>query len=149
MTLADFQQTMVDLTASPDLCRRVRATPDVLRTRYTLTDREFRRVLGLVNHRGMECNCILYRTNRLAPLALNLPDTCRALGPELKDHVEAFWRMYPESNVHFFVEVARFCDFVADRLVTRSDISAETRETLHRETSAIRAALIESHTEQP
>lgn len=147
MTLADFQQTMVDLTASPELCREVRATPKLLLTRYELSNREIARIIRFANDPGMECNCILYRTNRLAPLALNLPDTCRHLGRRLKDHVEAFWSKYPESNVHFFVEVARFCDFVADRIASGSETTPQLSEALARESAAVHAAIVESHTE--
>ena len=147
MSLADFQQAAVDMTASPEFCRRVRATPDLLRSRYSLTDREFHRIVGVVNHRGMECNCILYRTNRLAPLALNLPDTCVALGSGLKAHVEAFWAAYPESNVHFFIEVARFCAFVSHRLDRDRNTQSSTRAVLQREAAAINAAILESNTE--
>jgi len=36
--LADFQQALADLTASPELCIRERIDPDVLREKYRLTD---------------------------------------------------------------------------------------------------------------
>src|SRR6266511_1312265 len=102
--LADFQQALADLTASPDLCIRVRNDPSVLRGRYELTDREHNRLVGIVGHRGMECACIIYRANRLAPLALNIPLTCKALGKDLRSLLSEFWEAYPETNVHFYIE---------------------------------------------
>jgi hypothetical protein len=66
--LADFQQALADMVASPRLCREVRANPTSLSNRYCLTNLEFRRLVDMVNQRGMVCNCTLYRANRLAPL---------------------------------------------------------------------------------
>lgn len=50
---ADFQQAPADLTASPELCIRERIDPDVLREKYRLTEREWVRLVGIVQHRGM------------------------------------------------------------------------------------------------
>ena len=41
--LAEFQQALADLTASPDLCNRVRQDFEVLRRNYDLSEREWRR----------------------------------------------------------------------------------------------------------
>src|SRR5947207_6962139 len=99
LMLADFQQALADLTASPELCIRVRQDPTVLRQKYELTEREWRRLTGIVKHPGMECNCIVYRANRLAPLALNMPQTCKALGKDLREIVSEYWMSAPETNV--------------------------------------------------
>ena len=69
--LAEFQQALADLIASPALCIEARRNPDLLRERYQLTELEAKRPQGVVSHPGMQGNCILYRANRLAPLALN------------------------------------------------------------------------------
>jgi len=68
--LVEFQQALADLTASPDLCIQFRREPAILHQRYELTEREWRRLVGIVQHPGMACACIVYRANRLAPLAL-------------------------------------------------------------------------------
>src|ERR1700733_10354979 len=105
--LADFQQALADLTASPALCVRVLHDPRDLNERYQLTPREQDRLLGMVRHPGMACACTVYRANRLAPLAMYLPRTCRALGPLLREVVEAFWAEFVETDVHMFIETDR------------------------------------------
>jgi hypothetical protein len=145
--LADFQQALADLTGSPELCLGVRRDPSILRQKYELTEREWHRLVGIVQHHGMECACIVYRANRLAPLALNIPQTCKALGQGLRDVVSEFWAEYPETNVHFFVETDRFCRFLKAKLdegwVFPNDISP----ILALESAAVAAALQESYTE--
>ena len=128
--LVDFQTALADLTASPALCREVRAAPEVLRRRYDLTDKEWRRLVGIAGSKGMEANCMLYRANRLAPVALNLPETCSALGERLTALISAYWDLEPITNVHFLIEADRFCRFLAEQ----PDLS-----------DAVRAALGEEH----
>lgn len=145
--LVEFQQALADLTASPELCNEARQEPAMLRRRYALSEREWQRLVGIVQHPGMECACIVYRANRLAPLALNLPQTCRALGPRLRDVASDYWRTYPEGNVHFFVEADRFCRYLQARLVADDSLPAAVPAVLADEAAAVAAALIESHTE--
>lgn len=114
--LIEFQQALADLVASPALCREVRENPALLADRYRLNEREHAQLVGVVRHRGMECTCMLYRANRLAPLALNLPQVCRALGDELKAVLDDYWAAYPKTNVHFIVESHRFCEFLQQEL---------------------------------
>jgi len=110
--LIDFQRALADLTASPEMCRGAREHPEVLRDGYDLSDREWRRLVGIVSSKGMEANCVLYRANRLAPVALNLPETCAALGDELTPLISAYWDSEPITDVHFIVEADRFCAFL-------------------------------------
>jgi hypothetical protein len=145
--LADFQQALADLTASPGLCNRARSDPTILDRRYQLTRREWTRLIGIVRHRGMACNCIVYRANRLAPLALNIPRTCKALGPQLRAVVDEFWSAFPETNVHFYVETTRFCDFLREKIQSGEAFSSDVEAILSEESSVVRAALCESRTE--
>ncbi len=145
--LADFQQALADLTASPELCVRARQDPEVLRRNYQLTEREWQRLVGIVEHKGMECACIVYRANRLAPLALNIPRTCKALGTELRAVVSAFWVAFPETNVHFFVETDRFCRFLQAQIDQGRSFPPEVAAALAQESTAVAAALKESYTE--
>jgi hypothetical protein len=138
--LADFQQAMADLTASPALCNEVRHDAGVLALRYDLTLREARRLAAIVDHPGMECACVVYRANRLAPLALNLPRTCRSLGPALRDIASDYWAAYPEGNVHFYIEAERFCLYV-------DELPAGLAEVMRDESTVIAAALAESRFE--
>jgi hypothetical protein len=145
--LADFQQALADLTASPELCIRARQDPSVLRQSYQLTEREWRRLTGIVTHPGMECACIVYRANRLAPLAMNIPLTCRALGADLRDIVSEFWAAFPEGNVHFYIETERFCRFLKTKLDEGRAFAPGLPHVLARESAIITAALEESYTE--
>ena len=113
--LVDFQIALADLTASPALCRQVRKAPQMLRDRYDLTEKEWRRLAGIAASKGMEANCMLYRANRLAPVALNLPETCTALGRDLNRLISAYWESEPTTNVHFLVEAERFCRFLRNQ----------------------------------
>jgi hypothetical protein len=145
--LADFQQAMADLTASPALCNEVRHDAGVLGRRYDLTPREARRLAAIVDHPGMECACIVYRANRLAPLALNLPRTCRALGPALRDIASDYWAAYPEGNVHFYIEAERFCRHVDEQIARGWRPPAGLVEVMRDEAAIIAAALAESRFE--
>jgi hypothetical protein len=145
--LVEFQQALADLTASPELCVKVRQEPAILKERYELTEREWDRLVGIVRHPGMACACTVYRANRLAPLALNIPETCRALGKQLRSVVSEYWRLYPEGNVHFFVEADRFCRFLKTKLDSDRSIAPEVRPVLVRDAAIIATALRESQTE--
>lgn len=145
--LADFQQAMADLTASPALCNAARRDPGTLAQRYDLTPREAARLAAMVAHKGMECACIVYRANRLAPLALNLPRTCRSLGPALRDIATDYWAAYPEGNVHFYIEAERFCRHLAEQVEHGWPRPAGLADALAEESAIIAAALAESRFE--
>jgi hypothetical protein len=138
--LADFQRALAELTASPALCRSVRADPEVLRGRYALTEKEWKRLAGIVASRGMEANCMLYRANRLAPVALNLPDTCEAIREELNDLISAYWESEPTTDVHFLLEAERFCRF----LQAHPDLPPAARDVLATEHAVVAAKLAAS-----
>jgi len=145
--LADFQQALADLTASPELCIRVRQDPSILHDIYQLTEREQGRLTGIVKHPGMQCACTIYRANRLAPLVMNVPKTCRALGTDLRGVLSEFWAAYPESNVHFFIETERFCRFLKAKLAEGRTFAPGLARVFARENAIITAALEESFTE--
>ena len=138
--LVDFQKALADLTASPQWCREVRRLPEKLRERYELTDKEWRRLAGIAASKGMEANCMLYRANRLAPVALNLPETCEAIRDDLNRLISAYWESEPTTDVHFLVEADRFCRF----LENQSDLSPQTRNVLEREHAIVSAKLAAS-----
>lgn len=145
--LVEFQQALADLTASPELCTEVRSTPELLRARYDLSEREWRRLVGVVNHPGMACNCMLYRANRLAPLALHLPRLCKALGPDLRSVASAYWTAFPETNVHAFIEADRFARFVGRLIADGRAFRSEVAPTLASEAAFLAQALRGSRTE--
>ena len=139
--LAEFQQALADLVASPALCYQVRADPGVLRHRYELSQREFERLVGMVHHRGMAFNCMLYRANRLAPLALNLYGFCRALGPRLGPLLTEYTERHPHSNVHFYMECDRFCAFVEGKLSEGYELEPDAKAVFAEECLMVRLKL--------
>ena len=145
--LAEFQQALVDLTAAPARCAELRRDPAPLRGDYDLTDREYDRLVAMLRHPGMRCGCVVYRANRLAPLVMNAPDTCRSLGPALRPYVDAFWEANPEANVHFYIETDRFCRFMLARAAADPAFPPATLAHLRREAAVVEAALEESRTE--
>jgi hypothetical protein len=147
--LADFQQAMCDLIAAPALCAAVRRDPAVLRQSYELTVREVDRLTAIARHDGMTAACSLYRANRLAPLVMNLPRTCRTLGPDLRRLVDEFWTLYTESNVHFFVECDRFCGFLESRIAGGLAVEPTALAAFSEESVVLRAALAQSYLEAP
>jgi hypothetical protein len=138
--LVDFQMALAQLTASPALCRKVRRAPAILRERYHLTDKEWRRLAGIVASRGMEANCMLYRANRLAPVALNLPETCEAIRNDLESLISAYWESEPTTDVHFLVEAERFCRFLRGQ----ARLSPKAKTVLAREHAIVAAKLTAS-----
>jgi hypothetical protein len=114
----------------------------MLRDAYNLTDREWRRLVSVVSSKGMEANCVLYRANRLAPVALNLPDTCKALGDDLSQLISAYWEVEPITDVHFLVEADRFCRF----LESKSGLSVAIVSALQREHAVVAGKLAASYT---
>jgi hypothetical protein len=147
--LVDFQQALADLTASPELCNAVRADGDMLRARYALSEREHRRLLGIVHHRGMASACMVYRMNRIAPLAMNLRATLRALGPRLRPVISDYWRDHPHGHAHFFLEADRFGRWLRDRIAGGEPVSPDVLPLLDRETTAVRDALAASDRAAP
>jgi hypothetical protein len=139
--LVEFQQALADLVASPELCRRVRADPVLLHSRYDLTKRESDRLIGMVHQRGMALNCMLYRANRLAPLALNLYEFCRALGPRLGPLLTEYTEQCPNTNVHFYMECERFCAFIEGKLKEVYELEPIARAVFAKERLAVRLNL--------
>jgi hypothetical protein len=142
--LADFQQALADFTASPALCRALRADLAILEGRYTLTMRERERLVAIIRHAGMSAACTVYRMNRIAPLAMNLRATLQALGPASRDLVEAYWRDHPRGHAHFFIESDRFCRWLVERMDETFLRSEPFASDFGRESVAVRQAIAES-----
>lgn len=144
--LVEFQQALADLVASPGFCRQVRVDPGELRLKYSLSNIEYIRLVTMVNQRGMECNCMLYRANRLAPLALNLHDFCTALGPRLGPLLTEYSTLFPNTNVHFYLECDRFCRFILRKIEDGYDLEPKEKATFDEEYSRIKLNLAATHT---
>ena len=144
--LVEFQQALADLVASPDACRRIRKQPALLRQRYNLSDLEYGRLVKIVHHPAMALNCMLYRANRLAPLALNLHDFCTRLGAKLGPLLSEYSVLYPNTNVHFYSECDRFCRFIQNKVNEGLRLDAETQAVLEKEHAKVRLGLAASST---
>lgn len=145
--LVEFQQALADLTASPEFCIEVRRAPEILKSRYELSEREWNRLVGIVRHPGMACVCMLYRANRLAPLATHLPRLCRALGKDLRPIASQYWAAFPETNVHAFIESDRFARYLKAQIADGRTFGPEVAAVLAEEGAFLAAALRGSHTE--
>jgi hypothetical protein len=143
--LVEFQQALADMVASPEFCRRIRENPLLLRERYVLSEREYDRLIKMVNHKAMALNCMLYRANRLAPLAMNLHEFCTLLGPRLGPLLSEYAIRYPNTNVHFYLECDRFCQFILTKLREGYELEPEARAALEEEHSKIKMGLVASY----
>jgi hypothetical protein len=88
----------------------------------------------------MEANCILYRANRLAPVTLNLPETCETIRDDLDRLLSAYSESEPTTDVHFLVGADRFCRY----LQRQPGLSGEARAALAREHAVVAAKLAAS-----
>jgi hypothetical protein len=144
--LAHFQQALADLVAHPDRCQTIRAGGDLAAVfeGYVLAPRELARLRAIACHRGMEANCTVYRSNRMTPVVLNLPDTCAALGSHLRDVLDRFWHDHPtEHFVHFLIESERFARFVErlDPCSLPAGVAVRVDAAVRREGAVVRARL--------
>jgi hypothetical protein len=138
--LVEFQQ------AFPDFCRQIRERPALLCERYDLSGREYDRLVKMVNHQAMALNCMLYRANRLAPLALNLHDFCTRLGAQLGPLLTEYSALYPHTNVHFYLECDRFCRFIQSKMEEGYELDPETTAVLEKEHAKVKLGLAASST---
>src|SRR5207302_591721 len=104
------------------------------------------RMVKMVNHRAMALNCMLYRANRLAPIAMNLHEFCTQLGPRLGPLLTEYSTLYPNTNVHFYLECDRFCRFILSKVSEGYELEQEARAVLEEEHSKVRLGLMASYT---
>lgn len=139
--LLEFQQALADLVASPDFCRQARADPEVLKQRYDLSAREHYRLVNMIDQPGMALNCMLYRSNRLAPLAQNLYGLCKALGARLGPLLTEYSALYPNTTVHFYLECDQFCSFIEKKLANGLRLEPEALAVFAEESLKVRLNL--------
>ena len=139
--LADFQQALADMVASPQFCQVVRRKPDTLGQRYSLSVLEHRRLVEMVNNPGMNETCTHYRANRFAPIVLHLPEVTRALGAELRGLLDEYWQAHPYTDVNFLIECERFCKFLMLKISNGWQIDSAVRQAFDREHSQLQLRL--------
>jgi hypothetical protein len=128
--LAEFQQAMADLVASVARVQAARADPEAWLAGYELTAVERQRLTGFLAQPGLALGCMVYRANRLAPVAMHLTALCRAIGPGLREAMDAFWLAHPHSEPNPLLECARFCDFIEGRPGVPREELAQARATI-------------------
>lgn len=139
--LADFQQALADLVASPPLCNAVRADETVLAQRYCLSERERARLQAMARHRGMQAACSVYRMNRITPLMMNLRATLQALGERLPGLCSRYWAEHASGHTHFYLESARFCEWLAPQLAADDPAQAALAQDWAQVREALAVAL--------
>jgi hypothetical protein len=121
LSLPEFQRALTDFVASPEKCREALANPRRLTETYDLDERELKRLLHSAQQPGMKVCWSLYRANRLGPIHATLPITCQALGPLLRQELDAFWNEALPEDLQFKSEGERFASFLRSRM--RADSS--------------------------
>ena len=147
--LAEFQQACADLVASPALVAQARVDPGPVLRRYDLTALEQQRLVAFANNPGIEATCMLYRANRVAPLALNLKALCSALGPQLRPLLDAYWTSYPNTDVHFLAECKRFCTYLEGLVAEGYALPPDAMRRLAADVAVLDMRLEASYTESP
>src|SRR2546423_1259584 len=118
MSLAGFQRALVDLIASPALCRSLLTSEEeatAVLDRYDLAERERRRLPAIVAQRGMAANSAFHRPTRPGPRRAFRPRTGALLGAGLRAELDLYWERHPARDLQFKREVETFARFLRDR----------------------------------
>ncbi len=115
MSLLGFQRALADLAASPGFCTKTIQSPEATLHPYELTDQERARLAAMVRDPLMATNCALYRANRMTPIFMFFPMTCRLLGQTLRLELDAFWSAQRAVDLQYLQETDRFARFVRER----------------------------------
>jgi len=135
--LSDFQNALAELAASPAACRALRADTRWLDERYTLAAHERRRLLSLLHDGAIARAQMLYRVQRLAPLAIHFDATLGALGKAMRPLLADYWAEHARGLAHPQLEAERFARWLDRRLPA----GAPARTPLEREAAKVQEAL--------
>jgi hypothetical protein len=116
MSLLGFQRALADLAASPARCARAILNPEPFLEAHDLTHRERIRLTAMMRDRLMATNCVLYRANRVTPIFVFFPLTCRLLASDLRRELDSFWLQTSCIDLQYRSETARFVEFLKVRL---------------------------------
>jgi hypothetical protein len=137
MPLIGFQRALADFAASPARCAEAMEAPATILAPYGLTELEQTRLIEMVRDPLMATNCALYRANRITPIFMFFPMTCRLLGEKLRSVIDAFWCTNSIVDLQYASETARFAGFLRSRLQMGLIRSSYLDEILAYEASAI------------
>lgn len=116
MSLRSFQEALAEIITSPQIGRAYNDNPALLDQKYTLSERERNRLIGMIQQKGMRTNYMLYQMNRLTPLSMFMAYTLKILHPQLMNVLHQFWAAYPKTSFQFKDEVATFSSFLQEKI---------------------------------
>lgn len=120
MSLKSFQEALAEIITSPQIGQAYQKDPVLLDQKYTLSEKERGRLLGMIGQKGMRINYMLYQMNRLTPLTMLMPYTLKILHPQLMSVLHPFWRTYPKTSFQFKDEIAYFSAFLKEKIAEGS-----------------------------
>jgi hypothetical protein len=115
MSLSSFQRAVVEMTLAPRHAQRLINDDLRVADAYDLTDREVRRLRGIVEQPGMSVNCTIARGNRFEVIGDLFPMTCVLLEPVLRELLEELWEDFP-SGYQLAGEDAAFVSNVRQKI---------------------------------
>jgi hypothetical protein len=68
------------------------------------------------------------------------------LGPKLGPLLSEYSLLYPNTNVHFYLECDRFCQFILAKIKEGYDVETQAKAVLNEEHSRIKLGLVASYT---
>lgn len=121
MSLKSFQLALAEIISNPQTGKRYSENPNLMDSRYELTEKEKERLAAMAGQKGMRANYMLYQMNRMTPLSMFMGYTLKVLRPQLMAVLQQFWAQYPQTSFQFRDELAFFVAFLkqemdADRL---------------------------------
>ncbi len=116
MSLRSFQEALAEIITSPQIGRAYNDNPALLDQKYTLSEKERNRLIGMIQQKGMRVNYMLYQMNRLTPLSMFMAYTLKILHPQLMPVLHRFWAAYPKTSFQFKDEVGTFTSFLQEQI---------------------------------
>ena len=116
MSLKSFQEALAEIITSPQIGNTYHKDPALLDQKYTLTEKERGRLLGMIQQKGMRINYMLYQMNRLTPLTMLMPYSLKILHPQLMSVLHQFWAAYPKTSFQFVDELSFFSSFLKEKI---------------------------------
>ncbi|WP_118972628.1 hypothetical protein [Taibaiella koreensis] len=116
MSLKSFQEALAEIISSPLIGQAYYKDPASLEQKYSLTEKERNRLLGMIQQKSMKANYMLYQMNRLTPLTMLMNYTLKIIHPQLMPLLHEFWKAYPRTSFQFKDEIGFFSDFLKKKI---------------------------------
>jgi len=117
-----FQATLTRLVLDPDF-RDLLRTEGIAAGANDLTEVERKRLVTILDDKGLDVTRVLHKSFRLTKLYSALPLTRRLIRPtRLAELIGDFWDANPPISHYFIDEAIAFCDFLEDRIQSGLDV---------------------------